>query len=48
VTPLGPIGGSKNRWTVEPAHNGTCRVITELSFDMRCGLLGRILDHAMM
>ncbi len=48
VTPLGPLGVSHNRWTIEPLDSGYCKVTTELGYDIRFGLLGRIMHSIFM
>ena len=47
VTPLGPLGVSQSRWTVYPIDSGSCKVVTELGYDVRMGLFGKLL-HALM
>lgn len=48
VTPLGPLGVSYSRWTVNEINDTSSEVLVELSYDLRFGLFGRVLHKIMM
>lgn len=48
VTPLGPLGVSHNRWTVVKIDESSCEVVVELGYDVRFGLVGKLLHTLMM
>ena len=48
VTPLGPLGVSYNRWTVEELNETSSEVTVELSYDVRFGVIGKLLHKVMM
>ncbi len=48
VTPLGPLGVSHNRWTVLEVDESSSEVVVELGYDVRFGLIGKLLHKVMM
>lgn len=48
VTPLGPLGVSYNRWTVDEVSDSSCAVVVELGYNVRFGVIGRLMHASMM
>lgn len=48
VTPLGPLGISNSRWTVVDLGNARSKLIVEFSYDVRFGVLGRLMHVLLM
>ena len=48
VTPLGPLGVSYNRWTVVKIDESSCEVVVELGYDVRFGVVGKLMHSVMM
>lgn len=46
VTPIGPLAGSVNRWSVEPVSDGRSKIVTETAYDLRWWPVGWLM-HAL-
>lgn len=45
---LGPFKGSRSRWRLEPLGPHRCRLVLELSYDMRLGFVGEAMNALML
>ncbi len=48
VTPLGPLGVAHSRWTVLEIDESSSQVVVEFGYDVRFGLIGKLLHKVMM
>ncbi|MFY0616149.1 SRPBCC family protein [Shimia sp.] len=48
VTPLGPLGKSVSRWTVDPDGDDRAKITVELGYDLRFGPLGWLMHVLVM
>lgn len=48
VTPLGPLAASNSRWDISSINEQTSKLEVTLSYDIRFGILGKILHKLVM
>jgi len=48
VTPLGPLAASNSRWNISSVDDQTSKLEVTLSYDIRFGILGKILHKLVM
>ena len=48
VTPLGPLGDSHSRWVISPVSDNSSVVSLEYSYNLRFGIIGKLMHMLMM